>query len=128
MACILKNIGNLIFPTNVNSIQLQQVRTKFVDWRMLKDYKRRKLVKQHGEERLRLNVMRKARVLPPELVSIVDQDIASFPRDACPVRLVPRCSLTSRPRGVVKHYRVSRICFRHLADQNLMSGIQRAFW
>lgn len=62
------------------------------------------------------------------LQEIADKEIAALPRDSCPVRIRNRCVLTSRPRGVKKRWRLSRIVFRHLADHNQMSGILRARW
>lgn len=59
---------------------------------------------------------------------VADKEIAALPRDSCPVRIRNRCVLTSRPRGVKRRWRLSRIVFRDLADHNKMSGIQRAMW
>ncbi|XP_009993359.1 PREDICTED: 28S ribosomal protein S14, mitochondrial [Chaetura pelagica] len=62
------------------------------------------------------------------LVEVADKEIASLPRDSCPSRIHNRCILTSRPRGVKRRWRLSRIVFRHFADHAEMSGIQRAMW
>ncbi|XP_038270283.1 28S ribosomal protein S14, mitochondrial [Dermochelys coriacea] len=105
-----------------------QVRGYYVDWRMLRDVKRRKMAYEHADERLRINALRKNNILPKELQEIADKEIAALPRDSCPVRIRNRCVLTSRPRGVKRRWRLSRIVFRHLADHNQMSGIQRAIW
>ncbi|KAG8225201.1 hypothetical protein J437_LFUL009488 [Ladona fulva] len=59
---------------------------------------------------------------------IANKEIAAQPRDASTYRLVRRCAITSRPRGVVHKWRLSRIVFRHLADYNKLSGVQRAMW
>ncbi|XP_051867100.1 28S ribosomal protein S14, mitochondrial [Pristis pectinata] len=104
------------------------VRNYYVDWRMLRDVKRRKLAFEYADERRRLNAIRKNTILPKELQEVADQEIAALPRDSCPVRIRNRCVLTSRPRGVKRKWRLSRIVFRHLADHNQMSGIQRAMW
>ncbi|KAG5674105.1 hypothetical protein PVAND_004090 [Polypedilum vanderplanki] len=101
----------------------------WTDWRMIKDNKRRLLVKEHAVDRLRLNTLRKNNILPVELREIASQELHNnFPRDACLNRVVYRCMLTSRPRGTVIKFRTSRIMFRHLADYNKLSGIQRAMW
>ncbi|EDW66105.1 28S ribosomal protein S14, mitochondrial [Drosophila novamexicana] len=107
---------------------LQQVRTKYADWRMIRDVKRRKCVSEHAKERLRVNSLRKNDILPIELREVADAEIAAFPRDSSLVRVRERCALTSRPRGVVHKYRLSRIVWRHLADYNKLSGVQRAMW
>lgn len=62
------------------------------------------------------------------LQELADKEIAALPRDSCPVRIRNRCVMTSRPRGVKRRWRLSRIVFRHLADHNQMSGIIRARW
>nr|CAD7603974.1 unnamed protein product [Timema genevievae] len=106
----------------------QQVRTVYADWRMIRDLKRRKMVEQYAIERLRINSLRKNDILPPELREIADKEIASFPLNSCPTRIHSRCALTSRSRGLVKRWRLSRIVWRHYADYNKLSGVQRAMW
>ncbi|NXT29787.1 RT14 protein, partial [Syrrhaptes paradoxus] len=106
----------------------RQVRGRYVDWRMLRDVKRRRLAYEYADERLRINAIRKNTLLPKELQEVADKEIANLPRDSCPVRIRNRCVLTSRPRGVKRRWRLSRIVFRHFADHAEMSGIQRAMW
>ncbi|KAJ8270851.1 hypothetical protein GJAV_G00120000 [Gymnothorax javanicus] len=107
---------------------VEQVRGYYVNWRMVRDVKRRKMAFEYADERLRINAIRKNTILPKELQEVADKEIAALPRDSCPVRIRNRCVLTSRPRGVKRRWRLSRIVFRHLADHNQMSGIQRAMW
>ncbi|XP_054837675.1 28S ribosomal protein S14, mitochondrial [Eublepharis macularius] len=107
---------------------LGQVRGYYVNWRMLRDVKRRKMAFEYADHRLRLNALRKNNILPKELQEVTDKEIAALPRDSCPVRIRNRCVLTSRPRGVVWRWRLSRIVFRHLADHAQLSGVQRAMW
>ncbi|KAM3838770.1 small ribosomal subunit protein uS14m [Vipera latastei] len=105
-----------------------QIRGYYVDWRMVRDVKRRKMAFDYADQRLRLNCIRKNKILPKELQEITDKEIADLPRDSCPVRIHNRCVLTSRPRGLKKRWRLSRIVFRHLADHAQLSGVQRAMW
>ncbi|KAK3545903.1 hypothetical protein QTP70_016586 [Hemibagrus guttatus] len=107
---------------------MEQVRGYYVDWRMLRDVKRRQMAYEYADTRLRVNAIRKNTLLPKELQEVADKEIAALPRDSCPVRIRNRCVITSRPRGVKRRWRLSRIVFRHLADHNQMSGIQRAMW
>lgn len=109
-------------------VKFQQVRTKYADWRMIKDVRKRKCVEEHGVDRLRVNSLRKNDILPIELREMADLEIAAQPRDSSIVRIRRRCALTSRPRGVVHRWRLSRIVFRHLADYNKLSSVQRAMW
>ncbi|XP_053678914.1 28S ribosomal protein S14, mitochondrial [Anopheles nili] len=112
----------------IHNFQVQQVRYKWADWRMIKDYKRRQCVIQHADARLRVNSLRKNTVLPTELQDIASKEIDAFPRDSSLVRVRERCAVTSRPRGIVHKWRVSRIVWRHMADYNKLSGVQRAMW
>ncbi|XP_074178196.1 small ribosomal subunit protein uS14m isoform X2 [Rhinolophus sinicus] len=105
-----------------------QVRGYYVDWKMLRDVKRRKMACEYADERLRINSLRKNTILPKQLQEVADDEIAALPRDSCPVRIRNRCVMTSRPRGVKRRWRLSRIVFRHLADHGQMSGVQRAIW
>ncbi|XP_055387673.1 28S ribosomal protein S14, mitochondrial isoform X2 [Condylostylus longicornis] len=109
-------------------VNYNQVRTKYADWRMIKDVKKRKCVIQHAKDRLRINSLRKNDILPVELRELADKEIAAMPRDSSLVRVRERCALTSRPRGIVHRFRLSRIVWRHLADYNKLSGVQRAKW
>lgn len=95
---------------------------------MIKDVKRRKCVAEYSNERLRINALRKNDILPIELRETADITISKLPRDSSLVRVRERCALTSRPRGVVHKYRLSRIVWRHLADYNKLAGVQRAIW
>ncbi|XP_075156866.1 mitochondrial ribosomal protein S14 [Haematobia irritans] len=113
---------------NFTNYSFQQVRNKWSDWKMIRDVKRRKCVQENAKERLRVNALRKNDILPIELREIADAEISAFPRNSCLVRVRERCALTSRPRGVVHKYRLSRIVWRHLADYNKLSGVQRAMW
>ncbi|MCJ8731854.1 hypothetical protein PDJAM_G00204350 [Pangasius djambal] len=107
---------------------MEQVRGYYVNWRMLRDVKRRQMAYECADTRLRINAIRKNTLLPKELQEVADKEIAALPRDSCPVRIRNRCVITSRPRGVKRRWRLSRIIFRQLADHNQMSGIQRAMW
>lgn len=95
---------------------------------MIRDVKRRKCVTEHSKDRLRVNSLRKNDILPLELRELADAEIAAFPRDSSLVRVRERCALTSRSRGIVHRYRLSRIVWRNLADYNKLSGVQRAMW
>merc|ERR1712126_733775 len=107
---------------------VQQVRYKFANWQMIKDYKKRKVMKETWSSRLRINALRKNDILPKELQEIADKEIAALPRDGSIVRVRSRCMFTSRPRGLVYPWRLSRIVWRDLADHNRISGVQRAMW
>uniref|UniRef100_A0A8C6HJU1 28S ribosomal protein S14, mitochondrial n=1 Tax=Mus spicilegus TaxID=10103 RepID=A0A8C6HJU1_MUSSI len=105
-----------------------QVRGYYVDWRMLSDLKRQKMAYEYADERLWINLLRKNTILPKDLQEMAGDEIAALPRDSCPVRIRNWCVMTSRPCGVKRHWKLSRIVFCHLADHGLLSGVQRAIW
>ncbi|XP_008824324.1 28S ribosomal protein S14, mitochondrial isoform X2 [Nannospalax galili] len=123
-------LGSLLrtFRQLVPSSASGQIRSYHVDWKMVRDVKRRKMAYEYADERLRINSLRKNTILPKGLQEIADEEIAALPRDSCPVRIRNRCVMTSRPRGVKRRWRLSRIVFRHLADHGQLSGVQRAMW
>lgn len=54
--------------------------------------------------------------------------LASFPRNAIPVRLRNRCKITGRPRGVYRKVGISRTKFRELAMQGDVPGLVKSSW
>jgi len=43
-------------------------------------------------------------------------------------RIVRRCEITGRSRGVYRKFRVSRIMLRELAHKGLIPGMRKASW
>ena len=54
--------------------------------------------------------------------------LSKIPKNASPVRLHNRCSLTGRPKGYMRQFGVSRICFREMALKGLIPGVKKASW
>ncbi|XP_067937442.1 small ribosomal subunit protein uS14m-like [Watersipora subatra] len=112
------------------TVSVQQCRNRagYANKWMKRDVKRRELSKQFNNERIRLNAIRKDDFLPRELKDLATHDIKQLPNDAYPTRIHKRCVMTSRPRGLVNRYRLSRIQWRLLADYNKLSGVTRSTW
>lgn len=51
-----------------------------------------------------------------------------MPKDSSAVRLRNRCQLTGRPRGYLRKFKLSRICFRELANMGYIPGIVKSSW
>jgi small subunit ribosomal protein S14 len=51
-----------------------------------------------------------------------------MPRDSSPVRLRNRCQLTGRSRGYLRKFKLSRLCFREMANSGLIPGVVKASW
>ncbi|XP_076165393.1 mitochondrial ribosomal protein S14 isoform X1 [Ptiloglossa arizonensis] len=115
--------------TNFTVTGFQQVRNTNVNRWMIRDNKRRKLAEKYAPERLRLVAMKRNNILPPEIRALAGKQIdETIPRQTAMRQLTKRCIITSRPRGVLHRWRLSRFVFRHLADYNKLSGVQRALW
>ena len=54
--------------------------------------------------------------------------LAKLPRDASPVRLVNRCSMSGRRHGYLRKFNCSRLTFREAALNGLIPGITKASW
>ena len=100
----------------------------FVNRWMKRDYYKRKCVQQHGHQRIRYLVMKRSSILPKELRDVAGEELQAFPKNSNFTRLKPRCIITSRPRWVIRRYRLSRIQWRMFADYNKLSGWHRACW
>ncbi len=51
-----------------------------------------------------------------------------MPKNSSPVRLRNRCQLTGRARGYLRKFKLSRLCFREMANAGLIPGIVKASW
>ena len=54
--------------------------------------------------------------------------LQAIPRNASPVRLHNRCSMTGRPKGYMRQFGLSRIQFREMASKGLIPGVKKASW
>nr|CAG4647603.1 EOG090X0MNX [Megafenestra aurita]SVE92810.1 EOG090X0MNX [Megafenestra aurita] len=126
---IARNSSELLKNETLKNVKLDQPsRNNWTDWRMMKDNRRRKCLVEHAPDRVRMKALQKNDILPAEITEIGHKMLAALPRDSSVVRIRNRCAVTSRPRGVVTRWRLSRIVWRSLADYNKLSGVQRAMW
>lgn len=81
-----------------------------------REVKRKKLVDKYAAKRAKLKA---------------DGDylaLQKIPKNASPVRLHNRCSITGRPKGYIRLFGISRIQFREMASQGLIPGVKKASW
>jgi len=93
-----------------------------------KEKRREKMVKRRWDERKELRQRSKDVNLSQEEREEARLKLNKMPRDTCPARLRFRCQLTGRPRGNLRKFAVSRICFRELASAGLIPGVTKASW
>ena len=56
------------------------------------------------------------------------EGLQALPKNASPVRLHNRCSITGRPKGYMLQFGLSRIQFREMASKGLIPGVKKASW
>ncbi len=54
--------------------------------------------------------------------------LQKIPRNASPVRLRNRCSITGKPRGYIRDFGLCRNMFRQMASDGKIPGITKASW
>ena len=78
--------------------------------------KRERMVKQYAEKREALKKAGDWKALD------------ELPRNSSQVRLKNRCKISSRPRGYVRYFGVSRIALRDMALNGKIPGLRKASW
>jgi small subunit ribosomal protein S14 len=54
--------------------------------------------------------------------------LAKLPKDASPIRVVNRCSMSGRRHGFLRKFGCSRLTFREAALNGLIPGVVKASW
>ncbi|OGN61287.1 MAG: 30S ribosomal protein S14 [Chlamydiae bacterium RIFCSPHIGHO2_12_FULL_49_11] len=54
--------------------------------------------------------------------------LEKIPRNSSPIRCRNRCQLTGRPRGILRKFKISRLCFRELALIGAIPGVVKSSW
>lgn len=96
--------------------------------KVVKNEKRKKMVRQYAERRKALKKIINNPESTPEEVDAAQLKLQKLPRDASPVRVVNRCSQTGRPRGYLRKFGVSRVALRELALQGQIPGVVKSSW
>ena len=94
-----------------------------------------------NREKKRRATVKKFAARRAELIAIINNSRASdeermearekfqrLPRNASPVRLRNRCSLTGRPRGVFSKFGLGRSKLREIAMRGEIPGVIKASW
>lgn len=93
-----------------------------------KQKKRERLVKNKWDKRQALKQVILDMTKPiEERLNAVDA-LNKMPKNSSPIRLRNRCQLTGRSRGFLRKFKLSRLCFREMANQGLIPGVVKASW
>ncbi len=90
--------------------------------------KRVRLAKRYAAKRARLKALAADTLLSAEERFDARLRLAKLPRNSAPVRQRLRCTLTGRPRGNYRKFRLSRIALRELASKGQIPGMVKSSW
>ena len=93
-----------------------------------REQKRRDIVKKYSIKRAELLATISNAKLSDEDRYVARQKLQALPRNASPVRLRNRCSLTGRPRGVFSKFGLGRIKLREFVMRGEVPGVIKASW
>ena len=93
-----------------------------------KNARRARLAKSTARRRARLKALARDRAAAPDERFAAQLKLAELPRNGSPTRLRNRCSLTGRPRGYYRKFKLSRIAVRELASSGQIPGMVKSSW
>ncbi|NBO24055.1 MAG: 30S ribosomal protein S14 [Chlamydiae bacterium] len=93
-----------------------------------KQLKRENLIKRYFDKRQALKkVVSDVNVSDEERQQAM-LSLSKLPKNSSPIRSRNRCQLTGRPRGFLRKFKLSRLCFRELANAGYIPGVVKASW
>ncbi len=99
--------------------------------------KKSQVARQQKRERMVKNKWDKRKALKDIILDMtkpIDERLAAvdslnkMPKNSSRIRLRNRCQFTGRSRGFLRKFKLSRLCFREMANQGLIPGIVKASW
>ncbi len=93
-----------------------------------REIKRAKMVARFAEKRARLKEIIRSPESSDEERAEALARLQSLPRDASPVRLRNRCSVTGRPKGYYRKFGLARNKLREAAMSGEIPGLSKASW
>ncbi len=93
-----------------------------------RDLKRRETVKKYAGKRADLIALIADMKLSAEDRYVARQKLQALPRNASPVRLRNRCTLTGRGRGVFSKFGLGRTKLREYIMRGEVPGVIKASW
>ncbi len=93
-----------------------------------KNEKRKRLTIRFKEKRARLKAITRDRSLPAEDRFDAQLKLTEMPRDGSAVRVRNRCTITGRPRGNYRKFKMSRIALRELGSAGQVPGLVKSSW
>ena len=93
-----------------------------------RDKKRACLIKKHAKKRAELKKTIQDKTISVEERFDVQILLNDLPRNSSKIRYRNRCSITGRPRGFYRKFKMSRIALRDLASLGQIPGLTKSSW
>ena len=93
-----------------------------------KEKRRERLVKLKWDRRQELKEIVKNLSKSDEERLAAMISLNKLPKNSSPTRLRNRCQFTGRSPGFLRKFKMSRLCFREMANQGFIPGIVKASW
>ncbi len=93
-----------------------------------RNLKRMRLAQRYAAKRARMKALAKDQDASPEDRFNARLKLAQLPRNSSPVRIRLRCSITGRPHGNYRKFKLSRIALRELASLGQIPGMVKSSW
>ena len=95
---------------------------------VLRNEKRKKMADKQAEQRKTLRAQSIDPKLSFEERAAAQTSLQGLARNGSMTRVVVRCSMTGRGRGVYRKFQLCRIKFRELALEGKIPGVMKASW
>jgi small subunit ribosomal protein S14 len=93
-----------------------------------KDKKRAYLISRYAKKRSELKKQIKDKKISVEERFDLQLKLNDLPRNSSKCRYRNRCSITGRPRGFYRKFKMSRIALRDLAALGQIPGLTKSSW
>ncbi|MEL6216041.1 MAG: 30S ribosomal protein S14 [Pseudomonadota bacterium] len=93
-----------------------------------REVKRAKLVAKYAAKRAALKAVISNPNSSVEEVDAAVAKLSAMPRDAAPVRMRNRCSITGRPHGFYRKFGLARNKLREATMKGEIPGLSKASW
>ena len=93
-----------------------------------KEKRREHLVKVKWEQRQELKRIIRDLSTSDEDREKAQEKLNKLSPNSSKIRLRNRCRFTGRCRGYLRKFKVSRLCFREMANAGLIPGVTKASW
>lgn len=93
-----------------------------------RDRKRQRLVNRYAKRRAAARAIVKDPGSTLEARMAAQEALQKMPRDASPMRLRNRCSITGRPRGYYRRFGLGRNKLREAAMRGDIPGLTKSSW